>query len=65
MTTMKPGRWLVPFAFAVSMGAASSRAAAEEPPKASIPAELAVSVGSSMMLSPAVYSSARLIGGST
>lgn len=35
------------------------------PSRASIPAELAVSVGSSMMLSPAVYSSARLIGTAT
>jgi hypothetical protein len=40
-------------------------ARAEEKPRASIPAELAVSVGTTMMLSPAVYSSARLIGGST
>ncbi|MFO0739707.1 MAG: hypothetical protein U0270_27665 [Labilithrix sp.] len=38
---------------------------AEEPPRASIPAELAVSAGTSIVLAPAVYSSARQIGNST
>lgn len=58
-------RKILSLAFASSLFVMSSVAAADEPPRASIPAELGVAVGSSMMLTPAVYSSARLIGGST
>ncbi len=57
-------RFVLSTSLVALMGVATP-ASADEPPRASIPAELGVAVGSSMMLSPAVYSSARLIGGST
>jgi hypothetical protein len=52
---------------AAARGTDASLAAppAEAPRHASIPAELAVSMGTTMVLSPAVYSGARLLGGAT
>lgn len=57
-------RWLLGSAvFTCLLLAGPARA--DEPPRASIPTELAVSAGTSMALAPAVYLSARQIGNST